>query len=103
MISYKEAINKANKYLYDADAPVVITLHGRFAEGWFFCFESREYLETGDNAARLAGNAPFIIDKDIGEIFDLGTAWPLEKYLKDYEESKKTRSYAYSDAINYDN
>ena len=36
VISYKEAINKANKYLYDADAPVVITLHGRFAEGWFF-------------------------------------------------------------------
>ena len=69
----------------------------------FFGFESREYLETGDNAARLAGNAPFIIDKDSGEIFDLGTAWPLEKYLKDYEESKKTRSYAYSDAINYDN
>ena len=55
----------------------------------FFCFESREYLETGDNAARLAGNAPFIIDKNSGEIYDLGTTWPLEKYLKDYEESKK--------------
>ncbi|WP_423061327.1 YrhB domain-containing protein [Citrobacter portucalensis] len=92
MITYEEAINKANKYLYDEDAPVVITLHGRFAEGWFFCFESREYLETGDNAARLAGNGPFIIDKDSGEIFELDTAWPLEKYLKDYEESKKTRS-----------
>ncbi|ABV15908.1 Uncharacterised protein [Citrobacter koseri] len=57
-----------------------------------FCFESMEYLETGDNASRLAGNTPFIIDKDSGEIFDLGTAWPLEKYLKDYEESKKARS-----------
>ncbi|SQB36881.1 Uncharacterised protein [Citrobacter koseri] len=37
-------------------------------------------------------NTPFIIDKDSGEIFDLGTTWPLEKYLKDYEESKKARS-----------
>lgn len=36
MITYEEAINKANKYLYDADTPVVITLHGRFTEGWFF-------------------------------------------------------------------
>lgn len=92
MITYEEAINKANKYLYDADTPVVITLHGRFTEGWFFCFESREYLETGDNASRLAGNAPFIIDQDSGEIVELGTAWSLEKYLKDYEESKTTRS-----------
>lgn len=56
-----------------------------------FCFESREYLETGDNVARLAGNAPFIIDKDSGEIFDLGTAWPLEKYLKTTKKAK-TRS-----------
>lgn len=91
MISYEEAVNKANKYLYDADAPVVVTLHGRFAEGCFL-LRVEEYLETGDNVARLAGNAPFIIDKDSGEIFDLGTARPLEKYLKDYEESKKTRS-----------
>ncbi|HCL5258846.1 TPA: hypothetical protein N2G22_004536, partial [Salmonella enterica] len=53
-----------------------------------FFFEYRKYLETGDNASRLAGNAPFIIDKDSGEIVELGTAWPLEKYLKDYEESK---------------
>ncbi len=51
-----------------------------------------EYLKTGDNASRLAGNTPFIIDKDSGEIFDSGTTWPLEKYLKDYEESKKARS-----------
>ncbi|HCM1952792.1 TPA: hypothetical protein N3A08_001818 [Salmonella enterica subsp. salamae serovar 9,46:z4,z24:z39:z42] len=55
-------------------------------------FEYRKYLETGDNASRLAGNAPFIIDKDSGAIVELGTAWPLEKYLKDYEESKTTRS-----------
>ncbi|HCL5075213.1 TPA: hypothetical protein N2F43_004607 [Salmonella enterica] len=43
-----------------------------------FFFESREYLETGDNASRLAGSAPFIIDKDSGEIVELGTAWSLE-------------------------
>lgn len=55
-------------------------------------FRIQEYLETGDNASRLAGNAPFIIDQDSGEIVELGTAWPLEKYLKDYEESKTTRN-----------
>ena len=64
MITYHDAFAKANHYLDDADLPVVITLHGRFSQGWYFCFEAREFLETGDEAARLAGNAPFIIDKD---------------------------------------
>ncbi len=39
---------------------------------------------------RLAGNAPFIIDKDSGEIHSLGTAKPLEEYLQDYEIKKAT-------------
>ena len=51
---------------------------------------AREFLETGDEAARLAGNAPFIIDKDSGEIHSLGTAKPLEEYLQDYEIKKAT-------------
>ena len=90
MINYQEAFAKANHYLDYADLAVVITLHGRFSQGWYFCFEAREFLETGDEAARLAGNAPFIIDKDSGEIHSLGTAKPLEEYLQDYEIKKAT-------------
>lgn len=89
MINYEEAIDKATQYLSDQNIPVVITLHGRFAEGWYFCFESKEYLKTGDASSLLAGNAPFIIDKDSGEIIELGTARPLETYLQDYEEKKQ--------------
>ncbi|MCC8283292.1 YrhB family protein [Escherichia fergusonii] len=88
MITYQEALKRAINYLANTEFPVVITMHGRFAEGWYFCFEAREFLETGDEAARLAGNAPFIIDKDSGEIHSLGTAKPLEEYLQDYEIKK---------------
>ncbi len=90
MITYHDAFAKANNYLDDANLPVVITLHGRFSQGWYFCFESQEFLESGDEAARLAGNAPFIIAKDSGEIHSLGTAKPLEEYLQDYEIKKAT-------------
>ncbi|EOZ0760199.1 TPA: hypothetical protein JLP58_000947, partial [Escherichia coli] len=45
MITYHDAFAKANHYLDDADLPVVITLHGRFSQGWYFCFEAREFLE----------------------------------------------------------
>ncbi|MCY0078272.1 YrhB family protein, partial [Bacillus thuringiensis] len=50
MITYHDAFAKANHYLDDADLPVVITLHGRYSQGWYFCFEAREFLETGDEA-----------------------------------------------------
>ncbi|WP_140919014.1 YrhB domain-containing protein [Limnobaculum xujianqingii] len=89
MISFYDAIAKANHYLDDGDFPVVITLINRFAEGWVFCFQSKEYLETGDFSALLAGNSPFLIDKDSGEIHLLGTSYPMEKYLQEYEEKKK--------------
>lgn len=88
MITYSEAVEKANAYIGDTENPVVITLQGRFSEGWFFCIESKEFLETGDFSAQLADNAPFIIDKDSGELHFFGTAYPLEEYLQDYEEKK---------------
>lgn len=65
MITYHDAFAKANHYLDDADLPVVITLHGRFSQGWYFCFEAREFLETGDEAARLAGNDLLLLIKTV--------------------------------------
>jgi len=88
MITFDEAVDKATRYLNKIDIPVFITLQGRFSEGWFFYFQSKAYLETGDFSSQLVGNSPFIIDKDSGEIHELGTAYPIEKYLQDYEESK---------------
>ena len=88
MITFDEALRKANEYLSNSEFPVVITSQGRFSEGWFFCFQSKEYIETGDSSALLAGNAPFIIDKDSGELHELGTVQPLKEYLHDYEKKK---------------
>lgn len=89
MLTFNEAIKKANEYLKDSDIPLVITLQGRFSEGWFFCFQSREYLETGDISSKLVGNVPFLIDKDNGELHELGTAYSIEEYLKKYEHTKR--------------
>lgn len=71
MITYHDAFAKANHYLDDADLPAVITLHGRFSQGWYFCFESQEFLESGDEAARLAGNAPLLLIKTVVKFIPL--------------------------------
>lgn len=88
MITFIEALNKAKNYLAEYDIPVEITVIDRFSEGWLFCFQSREFLETGDFSAQLIGNCPFIIDKDSGKIYELGTAYPIDVYIQEYENKK---------------
>jgi hypothetical protein len=53
--------------------------------GWVFFYESRTFLDTGDNSARFAGNAPIIVERETGQLLDTGTARPIEFYLSNYE------------------
>jgi hypothetical protein len=53
--------------------------------GWVFFYQSVEYLETGNPSDQLAGNAPYIVNRHTGELVATGTAWPIEKYIEDYE------------------
>lgn len=85
MITYHDAFAKANNYLDDANLPVVITLHGRFSRGWYFCFEAREFLETGDEAARLAGNAPLLLIKAVVKFI----LWERQSHWKNIYRSMK--------------
>ncbi|MEG4477747.1 YrhB domain-containing protein [Microcoleus sp. M2_C2] len=55
--------------------------------GWVFFYESREYLDTGAASSRLAGNAPFFVNRLTGEVVAAGTAHSVEYYLALYEAS----------------
>jgi hypothetical protein len=54
-----------------------------------FLLSVPKYLETGETSALLAGNAPFIVDKDTGEIHVFGTAHPLKNICKIMKNRKK--------------
>lgn len=58
--------------------------------GWIFFYNSKKYLESGELSYMLAGNAPFIIDRNNGELYETGTAKPIEEYISEYEEQRKT-------------
>lgn len=92
MITYACALELAKEYLTDSEIPLQITSEGEFSEGWYFCYQSKEFLETGELSAQLAGNAPFLIDKQSGELHVLGTAKPLESYLEDYMREKSLKA-----------
>ncbi|WP_369990754.1 YrhB domain-containing protein [Pseudomonas xanthosomatis] len=88
MITYIDALVLARDYLEESEIPLEIVYEGEFSEGWFFCYQSKEYLDTGESAAKLAGNAPFIVDKWTGVLHEFGTAYSLESYLEEYIKLK---------------
>ena len=53
--------------------------------GWVFFYDSADHIRTGDEKYAIAGNAPLIVNKISGELIVTGTAWPIEKYIEDYE------------------
>jgi hypothetical protein len=91
VITYSRALSQAAEYLRQSEILVQISLEGEFQEGWYFCYQSKEFLDTGGFSAQLAGNGPFLIDRDSGELVVLGTARPLEEYLNEYVKQKRAR------------
>jgi len=60
--------------------------------GWVFAYDSKEYLETNDIGFAVAGNAPFIVDKNDGGLYITGTAGPVEDYVKQYRRGVRNRA-----------
>lgn len=54
-----------------------------FAWGWVFGYNSRLFLETGDDSHSLLGNAPYLVRRPDGAVFVTGTALPVEAYITD--------------------
>src|SRR5437870_2541560 len=53
--------------------------------GWVFFYNSKRYLETGENSYRLAGNGPVIVNKYEASVEFFGTNRPPEEILAEYE------------------
>ena len=90
MLTFQQAREIAEQtiggYLLEDDACQIIdsaTLERPY--GWVFFYQSRSYLESGDQIRMLAGNAPLIISKLTGSVTLTGTAMPIEHYLSQYE------------------
>jgi len=87
MIALGEATQIADRYLIglSADAGLkLILFRERTLErdfGWVF------YYGPDDESVIVAGNAPFIVDRNDGLIHVTGTALPTETYLENYAKS----------------
>jgi hypothetical protein len=91
MITYEQALAKVREYLEDSYVPVQIVRAEEFSEGWYFCYESVEYMETENFSSRLVGNGPLLVDRETGEMYVLGTSKPVKHSVEDYVRQKHER------------
>lgn len=59
-----------------------LTIEGGF--GWVFFWQSRTYVETGNEGDMLAGNAPLLVAREDGRLHVTGTAEPVEHYIANF-------------------
>jgi len=74
------------KYKYVDDSLIVLgdeTIEHK--EFWVFFYTNKKFLETNDFSDMIVGNSPIIINKLTGEKYVTGTAYPLEYYIRQYE------------------
>ena len=56
--------------------------------GWVFFYESKKFLETGEEKWMLAGNSPLIVDQDDGSVHSTGAGPFYEQGIEEYKRSK---------------
>ena len=59
-----------------------------FEDGWIVHYQSKDYLDSGNEKSRLIGTAPFIIDKSTHKIWQLGFRFSPEEYIYLYMKYK---------------
>lgn len=69
---------------FPGDRWVVVSVE-EFRSGWTFSYDSDLSERTGESQYLVAGNAPFIFRKIDGAVFVMGTAFPIERYIEDFE------------------
>lgn len=52
--------------------------------GWVIHWDSKKFVDSGDNRFRLVGNGPLLVLIS-GEIVQFGTGMPFEYYLEKFE------------------
>jgi ribosomal protein L7/L12 len=52
--------------------------------GWIFFYVANKLSATGRKRLAIAGNAPFLVERDSGRVLELGTAYPVDHYVGNY-------------------
>ncbi len=90
MLTYSQALSVVAKEVAELSMPddEYIVVEDQTIEtswGWVFIYNSRRFVETGDDQYHLMGNAPIIINKETGRLQHTGTVHDINYYIAEYE------------------
>lgn len=94
MLSEKEMEEIATDYITQIAKETnldIILFHKhtrRMSYGNLYVYNSRKFIEELDYNYALLGNAPFLIEKETGKIFEFGTSETIDYYLGEYEAGR---------------
>ncbi|WP_051891001.1 YrhB domain-containing protein [Chryseobacterium sp. JM1] len=94
MLTENEILEIAKKYiaLIEKESKIEIVLIdkkiAKKSYGTIFFYTSKKWLETGDDRYAIAGNAPFLIESETGNIIEFGTAHMPNYYIEEYEAGR---------------
>lgn len=75
-----------SKEMRQGDVPVIVEeLTRESAHLWVFQWQSKRYVETGDQEFLLFGNGPIAVSKASGKIYQLGTGRSVEEEISQLE------------------
>lgn len=52
--------------------------------GWAFYYQLKKYIETKDYREMLVGHGPILVDRNSAQMFETGSAYSTEHYVKAY-------------------
>lgn len=62
-------------------------------DGWYFQFQAKTYLKSGDFRDLLVGNAGMMVNKQTGDVLELGSAFSLERHFRVYRAGIHREDY----------
>lgn len=88
MLTFEAAQAMAREYVAQFSDDDLVVLYEPIVErdfGWVFGYQCKQFFQSKEISVALAGNAPLLINKHKGTLFVLGTAYPLDFYIQNYE------------------
>ena len=85
MISEAEARRIAETALAERGGGLVIMRTVEHDIGWEYRWQSREYVESGDDSVMLIGTAPILVNRTDGSLIPTDIYRPIQFYIDRYE------------------
>jgi len=94
MVTKEQALSIVEASIAERDSELLKEIKILYSQdnesAWCFYYQSRAYLEAGDSSQQMVGQGPMIVDKETGQLIELGSYYSIKKAMQSYLRYKAT-------------